>query len=202
MPSFPEPSRPIIFASPHPGRAPNRYASSEKFFEWIAGNPPQSRPGRIELAWIDVDAGERLDHLCDRFQPADVLLGGPVTEYARLAGTGRLATLDGGNAPFWAVARRSVIVLAGGGPESLSRMAFDDPRTDPMTLAWATGQLSKGGWREGYAKLVSLFGHASHKPGWRSGSALAPISAGKPIRLCGRSRLTMLPRTTIPRRPV
>ena len=77
------------------------------------------------------------------------------------------------------VARRSVIVLAGGGPEPPSRLAFDDPRTDPMTLAWATGQLSKRGWSEGYAKLVSLFGHASHKPGWRSGSALAAYQRGE-----------------------
>ena len=102
-----------------------------EFFEWIARNQPQSRPGPIELAWIDVDAGERLDHLCDRFQPADVLLGGPVTEYARLAGTGRLAPLDGEKAPFWGVARRSVIVLAGGGPESLSRHGLRRPSDRP-----------------------------------------------------------------------
>src|SRR4051794_30050353 len=40
-----------------------------EFFEWIAGNPSVSVPGRIELAWTTVDAGEQLDRLCDRYQP-------------------------------------------------------------------------------------------------------------------------------------
>jgi hypothetical protein len=150
-----------------------------EFFEWIARNQSQSVPRPIKLAWMTVDTGERLDRLCDRFQPADVLLGGPVTEYARLASTGNLAPLDGEESRFWGTARRSVIALAGGRPEPPSGLAFDDPRTDPQTLAWATGQLSKSGWSEGYAKLVSFFGHASHKPGWRSGSALAAYGRGE-----------------------
>jgi hypothetical protein len=150
-----------------------------EFIEWIARNQPPSVPRPIKLAWMTMDTGERLDRLCDRFQPADVLLGGSVTEYARLASTGKLAPLDGEKPPFWGAARRSVIVLSGGRPEPPSRLAFDDPRTDPQTLAWATGQLSKLGWGEGYAKLVSLFGHATHTPGWRSGSALAAYQRGE-----------------------
>ncbi len=133
----------------------NRSRLELEFLEWIARDPSKSVPDRIKLAWTTLDAGERLDRVCDRFQPADMLLGGPVSEYARLAATGKLAPVDGEKAPFWAVARRSVIVLAGGGPEPPSRLAFDDPRTDPMTLAWTTGQLSRLGWSEGYAKLVS-----------------------------------------------
>jgi ABC-type glycerol-3-phosphate transport system substrate-binding protein len=70
-----------------------------EFLDWIARGQQQA-PGSIELAWITVDASERLDHMCDQFQPADVLLGGPVTEYARLAGIGRLSPLDGDKAPF------------------------------------------------------------------------------------------------------
>src|SRR4051812_37081503 len=48
-----------------------------EFLDWIARDQPQSIPGPIEVAWIHVDAGEPLDRLCDRVQPADVLLGGP-----------------------------------------------------------------------------------------------------------------------------
>ena len=39
-------------------------------------------------------------------RPLDVVLGGPVSSYARLAAAGRLVPLDGPGRPLWCVSRR------------------------------------------------------------------------------------------------
>jgi len=58
-------------------------------------------------------------------------------------------------------------------------LGFDDPRVDAATLAWATAELRKGSWREGYARLVVLFAKSPRRPGWQSGSAAGAMERGE-----------------------
>ena len=151
-----------------------------EFLDWIARDQPQSRTWSdrtgMDRPWMRVNGSIACATDFNRRMCCSVVLSASMPVWPG-PGSSRLSM--GRKLRPGAVARRSVIVLAGGGAERPSRLAFDDPRTDPLTLAWSTGQLSKLGWSEGYAKLVSLFGHASHKPGWRSGSALAAYRRGE-----------------------
>ncbi len=134
--------------------------------------------GPIRLIWIDVPPGTPFQRISERSLPVDILLGGPLTEYVRLARAGKLEPLPGEGKPFWSVARRSVIepqLSLGAGGELA---AFDDPRVSPVTLTWAAAQLRDDTWKSGYASLVQLFGHSLHRPGWRAGSALAANQRG------------------------
>ena len=68
---------------------------------------------------------------------------------------------------------------ARGGPDpSRSDVAFDDPRHDPVSLAWAQGVLKAGDWAEGYARLVRS-GGTSRPIGRTPGAALAAVERGE-----------------------
>jgi len=138
-----------------------------------------SGPVPVRLVWVELSPGSRLDHLGTRALPVDVLLGGPLTEYVRLSRAGQLEPLDGQGAPNWLVTRRQQIALSDGFSQVREHAAFDDPRVDPPTMTWAAGQLRNGSWRAGYARLVLLFSHAFHRPGWQSGSATAAANRGE-----------------------
>ena len=138
-----------------------------------------SGPVPVRLVWVELSPGTRLDNFGTHALPVDVLLGGPLTEYVRLSRAGRLEPLDGQGAPYWFVARRRQIVLSDGFSPGHEQIAFDDPRVDPPTMTWAAGQLRKGSWRVGYARLVLLFSHSFHRPGWQSGSAAAAANRGE-----------------------
>ncbi|MGO9814920.1 MAG: hypothetical protein ACLP53_29650 [Isosphaeraceae bacterium] len=138
-----------------------------------------SGPVPVRLVWVELAPGSRLDHPGTRALPVDVLLGGPLTEYVRLSRAGQLEPLEGQSAPFWYVARRRQIALGDGFSRGREQFAFDDPRVGPPTMTWAAGQLRNGSWLEGYARLVSLFSHSSHTPGWQSGSAAAAANRGE-----------------------
>jgi len=135
-------------------------------------------PGPVQLIWIDLPPEAPLGRIIARFPPVDVLLGGPLTEYARLARSGKLEALQGEGSPFWYVARRSLIARQGFLGELAEAPALDDPRVAPATLAWAAARLRADSWRQGYGSLVQLFGHALHRPGWLGGSALAANEDG------------------------
>jgi hypothetical protein len=130
-------------------------------------------PVPVRLVWIELPPEKRLDKLASRALDADVLLGGPLTDYVRLFRCGRLESLDGPAGPYWFVARRQQIVLGPGMPESRGPVILDDPRVDPPTLIWAANRLQNDSWRDGYAELVQLFSRSIQSPGWQSGSALA-----------------------------
>ena len=138
-----------------------------------------SGPVPVRLVWVELSPGTRLDKLGTHALPVDVLLGGPLTEYVRLSRAGRLEPLDGQGAPDWFVARRQQIALSDGFSQGHEQVACDDPRVDPPTMAWAAGQLQKGSWRVGYARLALLFSHSFHRPGWQSGSAVAAANRGE-----------------------
>jgi hypothetical protein len=148
------------------------------FLAWLESAPALSGPlpRTARCIWIDLEP-------VDRPIPADVFLGGPVREYVRLARSGRLEPLslpgNGSDPTPWLVARRSLVVLAGEESDGPVRMAFDDPRVSPPTLAWAAGRLRSGSWTEGYARLVRHFGRSAHSPGWRAGSARAAVERGE-----------------------
>src|SRR5439155_9911806 len=100
-----------------------------------------------------------------------------------------LVLIDRPGHPSWCVARRSPLGRAVGrragatkaGTPAASRrsgLAFDDPRHDPVALAWARGILESGTWAEGYAQLVREAGRASWI-GRRPGSALAAVECGE-----------------------
>ena len=159
--------------SPRRGRGPSKSNWNKNFAIKTSGPVP------VRLVWVELSPGTRLDNFGTHALPVDVLLGGPLTEYVRLSRAGRLEPLDGQGAPFWFVARRRQIVLSDGFSQGHEQIAFDDPRVDPPTMAWAAGQLRKGSWRAGYARLVLLFSHSFHRPGWQSGSAAAAANRGE-----------------------
>lgn len=149
----------------------------QDFLDWLAR--PSSETGRREgstrLAWLALDPADLPERAAARLVPPDVLLGGPVSGYIRLADQGKLEPRGEGDVPAWLVASVSVVEFPEPASDGSLRPAFDDPRRSPETLAWAARQLHKGSWREGYARLVRLFGHSPHRPGWSSGSALAAV---------------------------
>ena len=54
-----------------------------------------------------------LSRMSVHLPPVDVLLGGPLTEYERLARASKLEPLEGKATTFWSVARRSEIERQG-----------------------------------------------------------------------------------------
>src|SRR5262249_42722960 len=134
--------------------------------------------------------GEDPARLAGRRSPPDVLLGGPPASYQRLDRMGRLAPLPLEGSPSWSVARRAVIRLAGaparsrrGRPSGATDRAgpsvsFDDPRNDPISLAWAKGLLAGGHFRAGYSRLVRVAAHP-HRIGRQPGAAAAAVERGE-----------------------
>ncbi len=98
----------------------------------------------------------------------------------------RLAPLPIDGSPVWAVARRAVI---GPSPHQAAEnrtapapdrggVAFDDPRNDPVSLAWAEAQLANRPFDEVYARLVRAAG-ARRRIGRQPGSAAAAVERGE-----------------------
>ena len=131
--------------------------------------------------------GDDLARVADRRAGVDVVLGGPASAYSRMARAGVLAAIEPSDRLPWRVARRSPIGLAtapepGAGavalPPGSRGPTFDDPRRDPLALAWAKGELGSGGWAEGYARLVQDAAHP-RRIGRQEGSALAALERGE-----------------------
>jgi hypothetical protein len=142
---------------------------------------------------------DRLARVVRRWDRPDVILGGPSSEYESLARRDWLEP-RAANEARWRVARRSPLGLLMGavsiresrgvggaaGAALHSRapaapvrtLVFDDPRFDPVALAWAKAVLREGEWADGYARLVRLAGSRC-PPGQRPGSALAALERGE-----------------------
>ena len=146
----------------------------------------------IRIIWNEVLPGTPFQRISDGSLQVDVLLGGSLTEYVRLARAGKLEPLPGEGKPFWFVARRSLIEPDQIPAEIVGLTVFDDPRVSPVTLTWVAAQLRDDSWKNGYSTLVQLFGHSIYRPGWRAGFALAAARRG-------RSDLWVPSATTLPR---
>lgn len=155
-------------------------------------NRHRSSAGRepVRLEWIAVAPGDALDRVVAQRgsggssgSSVDVALGGPASSYVQLARSGTLVPVDSQENRQWSVARRSPIGFAANSRlapragENGRSLAFDDPRNDPVALAWGKAKLSADGWGEGYAQLVR---HASdaRRIGRQPGSALAAVEQG------------------------
>ncbi|HWE39880.1 MAG TPA: substrate-binding domain-containing protein [Isosphaeraceae bacterium] len=155
-----------------------RRALGDEFRAWLAGRAGEG-PSRLE--WVGLDPREDLDEAAGRIGGVDVVLGatsgGVIARRSRIA----LALRPGAEPPpsSWD---------ALGEPSARDRLALDDPRDDPATLALASARLRALGWPRGYAWLVRLAANA--RPiGRGRGSALATLGRrGADWAVLGESR--------------
>jgi hypothetical protein len=148
--------------------AAERRRLEAEFDRWLERRPEPSARAPIRIDWLVLAPGDDLEGLAVRRRPPDVLLGGPAWSYERMAIAQRLAPLPIDGSPGWAVAGKTVIrpvFISSERGESAGavgrRTAFDDPRNDPILLAWEQAELAQGDFREGYAHLVRTAGSAS-----------------------------------------
>lgn len=131
-----------------------------RFGRWLAEPGRSAKQGPIRLEWLVLSANDPLARVVTRRDRPDVLLGGPAIAYERMAEARSLAPLPLEGSPSWAVTRRGVVrvVQAALSPRPRAArpggVAFDDPREDPITLAWAGSLLDREGFARGYARLV------------------------------------------------
>ncbi|MDG3006551.1 hypothetical protein [Paludisphaera mucosa] len=161
----------------------DRARLAQGFAGWLREHPAEAVGDAVAIAWVETSDDEPTADALRRLDPApDVLLGGPVADFARLAVGERLESLgDGAPRPYWVVARRTAVGLLDATAPA-ARLALADPRVDPATLAWCLGRTEEGGWRAGYAALVDLYGSADVAAGWRGTSARAAVDRGRAER--------------------
>ncbi len=194
----PEPDR-LVVATSWP--MADRLRIENEFADWLRTSSKISLQS-VRLEWLILTPGDNLDRLAVRRDPPDVLLGGPAPSFVRLGRMDRLSPLPFEGSPLWSVSRRSWIRLAGSsrqtpssrqmagfeptpgpggkiGPEGpdAGRVAFDDPRRDPISLGWAKGLVHDGHFRDGYSRLVRLAG-SPRRIGSQAGSARAAVDRG------------------------
>ena len=173
-----EDARALRVATPWPRSVRERF--ERDFAEWLGSDRKTAEANPPAIVWISVPEGEPLDVLLRRAaRLPDVLLGGPVDEYARLAGEGRLEGLSNEfPRPYWREIRRSTVAPARR-PARDPRLALGDPRVDPLARAWSLGELERGGWSTAYARLVESHGRANLGAGWGSASTRAAFDQGR-----------------------
>jgi hypothetical protein len=158
--------------------------------------------GPVRIEWLILDPGEDLVRVVQRRSPPDVLLGGPASSFVRLARRNRLSPLPLKDSPLWSIARQATIGLmdarshsthtdqprgdrtsadpAAATPNHIAArdITFDDPRSDPISLAWASSQLEDGPFHHGYSRLVHAAAHP-RRIGHNTGAALAAVQRGE-----------------------
>ena len=130
------------------------------------------------IAWVPLVPGERVEVVLGRRGGVDVLLGGSIWEFVRLADLGKLTRFDASDHAPWRLIRRPrpVEPTPGFEPLAVAAKEYVDPRDDPATLAIARSILVGEGWTKGYETLVrrgSLARVASGRMGGET-SALGP----------------------------
>jgi hypothetical protein len=147
-----------------------------EFRDWRSSQGGETAADVVRLLWLDVPAAAP-GVVNERAFRADLLLGGPQREYVRLGRAGRLLPLESETRALWlSLPRRSTEPRAELDAEGAG--GLPDPRTDPLTLDWATGQQERSDWPEFYARLVRLYGRAVEPSGWRGGSVPALAEEG------------------------
>lgn len=156
-----------------------------EFARWVEGQPVAAP----RIAWIVLAPADDLGRIArrpawgldPRGRAPDILLGGPASSYRRLARAGRLAGADRPDGPPWRVVRRASIGWLMSAPAAAAArrpdLGFDDPRRAPVALAWARGELGRGAWADGYARLVREAG-GPRRIGRVAGSSLGAVERG------------------------
>jgi hypothetical protein len=174
----PPPSDRLVVATSWPSA--DRLRIEAAFARWTTAAAAAGRQP-IQLDWLILSPGDDPAQLARRRRPPDVLLGGPDASFDRLARSHQLSPLPFEGSPSWSVARHSWIRLAGE-REPTGRddpiIAIDDPRDDPISLAWAKGLLGGDDFRDGYSRLVRVAGHR-RRIGRQAGSAQAAVARGQ-----------------------
>jgi hypothetical protein len=132
-----------------------------------------AHPSYRPIAWVVLAPGDDPARLVPDLG-VDVVLGVPSTDLDKLTAAGALAAYSESDARLWRIARRSTLGIAvdSGLVESLAsprldslgiagRVALEDPRGDPITLAWAKARLAAEGWPKGYGELVRTSSNAA-----------------------------------------
>jgi hypothetical protein len=140
---------------------------AREFRRWLAGKEG-SNDIEVRIDWVVLQPGDDFERLVvshgksldGRAHPVDVALGGPAWTYTDLAIRGRLGPSGRPGEPLWCVARRGTIGWAQDPRVETGVPAFDDPRRDALTLAWAEGVLRESTWAEGYARLIQTAARA------------------------------------------
>jgi hypothetical protein len=155
-----------------------RAALEAGFQRWMAS---RNEGGPVRIGWIALAPSDDPARVARRRWPVDLLLGGPASSYRQMEREGRLVPAGVAGRPAWLAARRSPVVLAMNArtdtsqpDRSRSEVTFNDPRHDPVALAWAQGVLKAGEWTEGYARLVR-WGGSSRPISRTPGAALAAV---------------------------
>ncbi len=143
-------------------------------------------PTAPPIAWLPLIPGDDASRLVSG---VDVILGFAASDLDALAAAGVLAPIADGDRRPWRVARRLTLGLdvdtsasppiAGSSLADrglASRVALDDPRRDPIALAWAKARLGSLGWPKGYADLVRTAANARRVG--RAGSARLRVTRG------------------------
>jgi hypothetical protein len=147
--SRPEGDR-LVVATPWP--ATERAAIESAFREQV----PTAGP----VTWVALATGDDPARLVPKLG-VDVVLGIPGPALDALATSNSLIPIDPSDSRPWRIARRSALGLAvrssrrgaieGSALDDRSfdgSVALDDPRRDPLALAWAKARLSAGGYGE------------------------------------------------------
>jgi hypothetical protein len=126
----------------------------------IASDYRKAHPSDPPIAWIPLIPGDDAARLVPRLG-VDLVLGLPAADLDTLDSRGQLIKLSESDDRPWRIARRLTLGLdVRASPEHpvagpsladrglASRVALDDPRLDPMTLAWAKARLAAGGYGE------------------------------------------------------
>jgi hypothetical protein len=144
---------------------------------------------RIDVDWLFLEPGDDVHRLiAGRYSP-DVLLGIRASVLARLETEGSLSPIRCIDSKPWARVRRAGDETPAQGLPVQSQsmadelaptaIAIGDPRSDAISLGWASGQLDGGRFLEGYSRLVRIAANPRriprHSESTLTASVLPPI---------------------------
>ena len=156
-----------------------RRAVEAQFRAWQRQRGHDDRTA-IWIRWLDLCHDIPLDRALGGGGSADMVLGGSVVAYARLAQAGQFTPVGKLSIAPWLLLPRGFVSLAGRRPnhaEAESRIALGDPRVDHQSLAWMAGIL-EASWNEGYPLLLRTAARNPPQAGWRGRFAEAAVDRG------------------------
>jgi len=160
-----------------------------EFQHWLKSSSGIRRPRSLEIEWLVLAPGDDLKRVVARRHPPDVLLGGRASTLASLARSQSLDPIQSAESALWSiVAAGDTGTAAERLPGRLDPIAaqltppsftLNDPRSDPISLARAFGQLDPGRFAEGYSQLARIAGNP-RRIGRQATSVLSETGPGEP----------------------